>query len=167
MLWFEGDKLHRLWCTAPQRALKDKFQSPRYYKGFATWLWVQSHLLTPEVSHNLSAHFAKCAVIIEHVFGIISWQIKCVWKFNIVCSQSLRWRHNGPDCVSNHQPHDCLFNRLFQHRSKKTSKLRVTGLCAGKSPGTDEFPAQRASYAENVSIWWRHHACVFWCPGKI
>ena len=20
-----------------------------------------------------------------------------------------------------------------------------------------EFPAQRASYAENVSIWWRHH----------
>ena len=27
----------------------------------------------------------------------------------------------------------------------------------GISPGTGEFPAQRASYAENVSIWWRHH----------
>ena len=40
---------------------------------------------------------------------------------------------------------------------KKTSKLRVTGLCAGNSPGTGEFPAQMASYAENVSIWWRHH----------
>ena len=38
-----------------------------------------------------------------------------------------------------------------------TSKLRVTGLCAGNSPGTDEFPAQMASNAENVSIWWRHH----------
>ena len=24
-------------------------------------------------------------------------------------------------------------------------------------PGTGEFPAQMASYAENVSIWWRHH----------
>ena len=24
-------------------------------------------------------------------------------------------------------------------------------------PETDEFPAQMASYAENVSIWWRHH----------
>ena len=70
----------------------------------------------------------------------------------------LRWRHNGPDCVSNHQPHDCLLNRLLRHRSEKTSKLRVTGRCAGKSPGTGEFPAQRASYAENVSIWWRHHA---------
>ena len=41
--------------------------------------------------------------------------------------------------------------------SKKTSKLRVTGLCAGNSPGTGEFPAQMASDAENVSIWWRHH----------
>ena len=27
----------------------------------------------------------------------------------------------------------------------------------GNSPGTGEFPAQMASYAENVSIWWRHH----------
>ena len=70
----------------------------------------------------------------------------------------LHWRHNGRDCVSNHQPYDCLLNRLFRRRSKKTSKLRVTGLCEGKSTGTGEFPAQMASNAENVSIWWRHHA---------
>ena len=70
---------------------------------------------------------------------------------------SLRWRHDGCDSVSNHQPHDCLLNRLFRHRSKKTSKLRVTGLCAGNSPGTGEFPAQMVSDTENVSIWWRHH----------
>ena len=37
------------------------------------------------------------------------------------------------------------------HRSKKTSKFRVTGLCAGNH----RFPAQRASNAENVSIWWK------------
>ena len=42
-------------------------------------------------------------------------------------------------------------------QSKKTPKLRVTGLCAGNSPGTGEFPAQMGSYAENVSISWRHH----------
>ena len=71
--------------------------------------------------------------------------------------QSLLWLHNGRDSVSNHQPHDCLLNRLFRRRSKKTSKLRVAGLCAGNSPGTGEFSAQMASYAENVSIWWRHH----------
>ena len=71
---------------------------------------------------------------------------------------TLRWRHNGHDSVSNQQPHDCLLNRLF--RSNKTSKLRVTGLCVGNSPGTGEFPAQMASYAENVSIWWRDHEKV-------
>ena len=68
---------------------------------------------------------------------------------------------NWRDGVSNHQPHECLLNRLFRRRSKKTSKLCVTGLCAGKSPGTGEFPAQMASNAENVSIWWRHHE-LFW-----
>ena len=70
---------------------------------------------------------------------------------------TLLWRINGRDSVSNHQPHDCLLNRLFRRRSKNTSKLFVTGLCAGNSPGTGEFPAQMASNAENVSIWWRHH----------
>ena len=74
-----------------------------------------------------------------------------------VFCQSLRWRHNDHAGVSNHQPHGCLLNSLFRRKSKKTSKLRVTGLCAGNSPGTGEFPAQMASYAENVSIWWRHH----------
>ena len=74
------------------------------------------------------------------------------------CLYPLRWRHNDHAGVSNDQPQCCLLNRLFRHKSKETSKLRVTGLCAGNSPGTGEFPAQMASYAENVSIWWRHHA---------
>ena len=69
----------------------------------------------------------------------------------------LQWRHNERDGVPNQQPYDCLLNRLFRPRSKKTPKLRVTDLCEGNSPGTGEFPTQRASNAENVSIWWRHH----------
>ena len=71
-------------------------------------------------------------------------------------AQPLQWRHNGWDSVSNHQPRHCLLNRLFGRRSKKTSKLY--GLCVRSSPGTGEFPAQMASNAEIVSIWWRHHA---------
>ena len=70
---------------------------------------------------------------------------------------SLQWYHNGRDGVSNHQPHDCLVTRLFMQRSKKASKLRDTGLCVGNSAVTGEFPTQRASNAEKVSIWWRHH----------
>ena len=75
----------------------------------------------------------------------------------------IRWCHNGRDGVSNRQPHDCLLNRLFRRRSKKTSKLCVTGLCAGNSPVPGEFPAQIASNAETVSISWRHHD-IRWCP---
>ena len=67
--------------------------------------------------------------------------------------KSLRWRHDERDGVSYHQPHDCSFIRA----QKKTLKLRVTGLCDGNSPVTGEFPTPRASNAENVSIWWRHH----------
>ena len=51
-----------------------------------------------------------------------------------------------------------LFTQSFiQTQIKETSRLRVTGLCEGNSPETGELPAQMASYAENVSIWWRHH----------
>ena len=86
------------------------------------------------------------------------------WCCDLLCfCNTLRWRHNDHAGVSNHQPHGCLLNRLFRRKSKKTSKLRVTGLCAGNSPGTGEFPAQMASYAENVSIWWRHHELVSLC----
>ena len=72
----------------------------------------------------------------------------------------LRWRHNERDGVSNHQPHDCLLNRLFRPRS---SKIRVTDLWEGNSPVTGGFPAQRASNVENISISWRNHGMYFIC----
>ena len=70
---------------------------------------------------------------------------------------SWQWRHNGCDGVSNHQPHHCVLNRVFWRRSKKTSKLRVTGL-KWNLPVTGEFPApQMASKEWNISISWRNH----------
>ena len=51
---------------------------------------------------------------------------------------ALQSRHNEHDGVSKHQTYDCLLDRLF--RSKNTSKLRVTGLCAGNLPVTGESP---------------------------
>ena len=75
-----------------------------------------------------------------------------LWKY-----QSLQWRHNECDGVSNHRRLVCLLKCFFRCRSKKTSKLRVAGLCAGNSPVTGEFPIHRASKAENGSIRWCHH----------
>ena len=86
--------------------------------------------------------------------GTCMYNIKMINAWTVA---SLQWRHNGRDGVSNHQPHHCWIKRLFRRRSKKTPKLRVTGLCEGNSPVTGEFPAQMASNMENVSIWWRHH----------
>ena len=80
-----------------------------------------------------------------------------LYRFRRTTSQ---WRHNEPDGVLNHQPHDCLPNDLFRRISNKTSKLRLTGLCTGNSPVTGEFPAQKASNAENVSIPWRYHDLI-------
>ena len=77
---------------------------------------------------------------------------------------TLQWHHNEPDGVSNHWLYECLLSRLFRPRSKKTSKLCITGLCEGNSPVTGEFPAQRASNVENVSIWWRHRGQTGYVP---
>ena len=55
-------------------------------------------------------------------------------------------------------------NVYSRRRSKKISKLRVTGLCEANSPVTGEFPTQRASNGENVSIWWHHHGPRFMTP---
>ena len=79
----------------------------------------------------------------------------------------LQWRHNGHDGVSNHQPHDCFLSRLFRRRSKKTSKLRVTGLCAGNSPGTGEFPAQMASNTECFRLMTSSCLEWFWVSRRI
>ena len=109
--------------------------------------------LIPDQAMDLEIFWGKYiyfCILAQTREGPVSWNASW-WK------TTLRWRHNEWGGVSSHQPHDCLLNRLSGHRSKKTSKPRVTGPCAENSPGTGEFPAQMASNAETVSIWWRHH----------
>ena len=89
---------------------------------------------------------------------------KCIWKWrpfgfdvpgeNALRAHALRWRHNGCDSVSNHQPHDCLLNRLFRRRSKKTSRLRVTGLCA-----PHKWPVTRKMFPFDDVIMCLHPPC--------
>ena len=83
------------------------------------------------------------------------------WEFNRVLSYRFLWknissplqlRHSERDDVSNHRRFDCLLIGLFRRRSKRTSKLHK-----GESTGDQWFPSQKASNAESVSIWWRHH----------
>ena len=52
--------------------------------------------------------------------------LTCIFSFPVVRYESscfkfcpLQWRLNEREGFSNHQPHDCLLNRLFRRRSKK------------------------------------------------
>ena len=69
------------------------------------------------------------------------WPIPYLWIYaKLVQVITLQWRHDGHHGVSNHQSHDCLLNCLFRCRWKKTSKLRVTGFCAGEFTGGRWIP---------------------------
>ena len=112
------------------------------------------HKVSNRMNKHKPIHSEGCSVVFvtanrhpKNQCHTLSW----LWD------RALQWRHSERNDVSNHQLHYCLLNRLFRRRSRKTSKLRVTGLCEWDSPLTGEFPAQMASYAENDSIWWRHH----------
>ena len=65
---------------------------------------------------------------------------------------SLRWRHNGRDSVSNHHPHDCLLNRLFRRRSKKTSNLMVSPkiTCAKNNMNKQSI---KSKWLSTYSLW--------------
>ena len=66
-------------------------------------------------------------------------------------SQWPRWRLKSPASRLFTQP-------FIKTQIKENFKApRHWPLCR-EFTGTGEFPAQRASYAENVAIWWRHHA---------
>ena len=90
-----------------------------------------------EFNTNTKIHYVLSIMCLQMAWHQMGCQ--CIGSHKVTNSP-LRWRHNERDGVSNHQPHDCLLNRLFGHRSKETSKLSVTGLCAGNSPGPVNSP---------------------------
>ena len=103
--------------------------------------------------------FTRLILIQVYLMPLCKRESYCLTTFLVVAC-ALQWRDNECDGASNHRRFDCLLNRLIRCRSKKTSKLRVTGLCEGNSPVTGEFPAERVSNAENDSIRWRHHGAL-------
>ena len=134
-------------------------------------VWIYKYdscqLIVPgHCNYQSSLNFTEPGYYQDNEFGIRLETIVRVIKaetevgVTVYCLQyvhALQWRHNGCHSVSNHRRLDCLLKHLFRRKSKKALKLRVTGLCEGNSPVTGEFPAQRASNMENVSIWWCHY----------
>ena len=84
---------------------------------------------------------------------------------------SLQWRHNERGGVSNHRRRDCFPNHMFKRRSKKTPKLRVTGLCEGNPPVAGGFPHKgpvtRKMLPVDVIMWSKFHKRLeTWFPNN-
>ena len=137
---------------------------------FFTWTrYMWSFMVELCVKTSLS-----CLTLRLRWTGVISpstlYPIQCwLMTHGTESNRTLPWRHNGRDSVSNHQPHHCLLNCLFGRRSKKTSKLRVTGLCVGNSPGPvnspHKWPVTRKMFpfddvimnSLKIKLQWRHN----------
>ena len=56
-----------------------------------------------------------------------------------------------------------VYSSIYSGSEQRNIMFHVTSLCEGNSLVTGEFPAQRASYVENVFIWWCHYEKVSLC----
>ena len=130
-----------------------------WYEVF-TYKWSRS---VPVICHWCvdTDSYAGGLVYLYRIYHATSVHYRGAWitKRKSCSVPSLQWRHSGRDSVSNHQPHDCLINRLFRRRSNQTSKFRVTGLCVGKSPGPvnspHKWPVTRKMFPfDGVILFW-------------
>ena len=103
------------------------------WKGSLNCLWTDEEI--PNLDRNAN-----------HCMNILA---KSICYYNDIIMSTM-----GSQITSLTIVYSTIYSRC---RSKKTSKLRITGLCEGNSAVTSEFPIQRAINMENVSIWWCHH----------
>ena len=123
--------------------------------------WYYVYMMTgPRVLNGTFTWNHTCKVGIFATISIIYWTTMQI--------KTLQCRHNERDGVSHHQPHHCLLNRLFRHRSKKTPKLRVTGLWVGNSPvnSPHKGPVTRKMFPFDDVIMNNCHWCG-WCSNTI
>ena len=135
-----GDKVFLLWCEITN-VMFHRFKDT----GWPAWI----PQITVTLVRVVQPRWSGLPVIpTETIFWMTHWTCHtgdednrklCRWRLS--CAQvtgshlniagckwtHLRARHNERDGVSNHRYLDGLLNRLFRRRSKKLSKLRVTG----------------------------------------
>ena len=81
--------------------------------------------------------------------GIVSRErLRCVIHYNGVIMTTIASQNTSLTVV-----YSTVYSDADQRKHQSSASLAVVW----EFTGTGEFPAQRASYAENVSIWWRHH----------
>ena len=79
-------------------------------------------------------------------------RITVLRKFDYL--STLEWRHNGRGGISNHQPHDCLLNRLFRPDQRKhqssASLAFVRGIHRWPVNSPHKWPEKRKMFIMNI-----------------
>ena len=114
-----------------------------------------SHTHTHARTHTETCtHLSMCVVI---------WSINC----------TLQWRHNGRDSVSNHQPHECLLNRLIRRRKHQSSASLAFVRGIHRGPVTRPVTRKMFSFddvimkqLETFAVQWRISLHLASCPNE-
>ena len=152
--------LHNRWWQCSQLYITRPNTAQQYENMITTTEVLKSHSNKKRACSCERLRIVWCGWV-KDASDYISWNIwihvsAMVRRYNKMEQWSLQWHHNECDGVWSHRCLDCFPNRLFWRRSKKTSKLHVTGFCEVNPQVTGGLSSQRASNAANVSIWWRH-----------
>ena len=98
---------------------------------------------------------ADVLAVISQALRLVLTQWRSTSSYGITLTSQWAW-------LRLKSPASRLFTQPFvQTQIKKIPATRHWGFCEWNSPLTSEFSTQRASDAENVSIWWRHHGPAF------
>ena len=104
--------------------------------------------------YSVFCHHRRCPCIVYSAY-IASVHVQCILHSSLFheLNITLHWCHNESDGVSNHRRLGCLLKRLFRRRrSKKTSKLRLTGLCEGTPPIAHKVAVTQKMFPFDVVI---------------
>ena len=140
----KGDLWHSPESNFPRSAYELRRLSFKVIYTSHRGLWVNNDKIY--ILSELAVGVNQINIILFHSFLVHKRSVKAPKRPRCTCVIiiPLKWRHNESHGVSNHRRLDGLRNRLFRHRSKKTSKLRVTGLCEGNSP--HKWPVTRKCF---------------------
>ena len=115
------------------------------------YIWGPTLFSMTQSSERKYCHFDENSWLAAPLVILTFPMCFCLCKTDIISrSGSLRWRHNGCDSVSNHQPHDCLLNRYSdadQRKHQSSASLAfVRGIHRGPVNSPHEWSVTRKMY---------------------
>ena len=123
----------------------------------------QYDILALLISHTDGLHKIDCGHITCDISAVVishAWRSNSsMWHTLYVTDAPQQLHHNERCGVWNHWRLYCLLP-FVQAQIKENIKATRHWLLRGDSNYDRCIPSQRASNAENFSIWWRHHARV-------